>query len=136
MNCRINLKNNGVRSSSEKENKVTEKQEVFKVQNSGAKMENNQAIEEAKKWANDRNITIYKTGIKQINGESTMEVHFITPQIALRHEMDLAELSYRIGMPVTYAKQPKQNEIIQRTVATIPETWALRKIHLFILIKV
>ncbi len=90
-------------------------------------MENNQAIEEAKKWANDRNITIYKTGIKQLNGENTMEVHFISPQIASKHEVDLEELSYRIGMPVTYAQQPKQNEIIQQTLRTIPETWTVKK---------
>lgn len=103
------------------------KQDVFKVQDFRTKMENNQAIEEAKKWANDRNLTIYKTGIKQLNGESTMEVHFISPQIASKHEMKLEELAYRIGMPVTYAQQPKQNEIIQRTLLTIPETWTVKK---------
>jgi Cft2 family RNA processing exonuclease len=110
-----------------KDHTASTKQELFKVHGSGKKMENNQAIEEAKKWARERNITIYKTGFKQLNGENVMEVHFISPQIALKHETDLEELSYRIGMPVTYAQQPKQNEIIKRTLLAIPETWTMKK---------
>ncbi|PLR85588.1 MBL fold metallo-hydrolase [Bacillus canaveralius] len=91
------------------------------------RLENNQAIEEAKKWAADRGITIYKTGIKQQDGQWVMEVHFISPEIAMEHETDLEELSYRIGMPVTFAKNPKQNEIIRLTLEVIPETWELKK---------
>lgn len=103
------------------------RQNVYNVKHNGRKMENNQAIEEARRWASDRNITIYKTGIKGQNGESIMEIHFISPQIAMLHEADLEELSYRIGMPVTYAPQPKQNEIIQRTLNAIPAAWTLKK---------
>lgn len=101
--------------------------EVFQAGTSSKRLENNEAIEEAKKWAVERGITIYKTGIKQQNGQSIMEVHFISPEIAIQHETDLEELSYRIGMPVTFAKNPKQNEIIRLTLEAIPGTWEVRK---------
>lgn len=101
--------------------------EVFQAGTSSKRLENNEAIEEAKKWAAERGITIYKTGIKQQNGQALMEVHFISPEIASRHENDLDELSYRIGMPVTFAKNPKQNEIIRLTLEAIPGTWEVRK---------
>ncbi|MGG5252352.1 MBL fold metallo-hydrolase [Neobacillus sp. SM06] len=104
-----------------------ESKEWFQAKTSTKKLENNQAIEEAKKWALDRNMTIYKTGFKQQNGQTGMEVHFVSPEIALRHEADMEELSYRIGMPVTYAKNPKQNEIIRIAQDVIPGTWVLKK---------
>ena len=101
--------------------------EVFQVGVPSKRLENNQAIEEAKKWAADRGITVYKIGIKQQTGQPMMEVHFISPEIAKRHQVDLEELSYRIGMPVTFAKNPKQNEIIRITLETLPETWKIKK---------
>ncbi|EIJ82205.1 RNA-metabolising metallo-beta-lactamase [Bacillus methanolicus PB1] len=101
--------------------------ELYQANTPSKRLENNEAIEEAKKWALDRGITIYKTGIKQLNGQTIMEVHFISPEIAIQHETDLEELSYRIGMPVTFAKNPKQNEIIRITFETIPHTWGLKK---------
>ncbi len=102
-------------------------QEWFQVQTAAKPLENNQAIEEAKKWAHERNITIFKTGIKQQDGQTVMEVHFVSPEIAIRHEADMEELSYRIGMPVTFAKNPKQNEIIRIAQEVIPGTWVLKK---------
>ena len=56
-----------------------------------------------------------------------MEVHFISPEIAEQHEADLLELSYRIGMPVTYAKAPKQNEITRLTLEALPASWLVKK---------
>ncbi|MBP3040586.1 MBL fold metallo-hydrolase [Bacillaceae bacterium Marseille-Q3522] len=100
---------------------------LIHVQPVGKKMENNEAIAEAKKWAEKRGLTIYKTGIKQSQGGKVMEVHFISPQIAKQHEADLEELSYLIGFPVTYAMNPKQNEIIRYTVEAIPGSWELKK---------
>lgn len=35
--------------------------------------------------------------------------------------------SYRIGCPVTYAKAPKQNEIIRLTLEAIPTSWQVKK---------
>lgn len=104
-----------------------EKQEIFQAKTPAKRLENNQAIEEAKKWAADRNITIFKTSIKQQGSTPMMEVHFISPEIAVRHEIDLKELSYRIGMPVTFAKSPKQNEIIRLTLQLVPASWELKK---------
>lgn len=100
---------------------------IFHVEAGARRMENNQAIEEAKKWADERGITIYKTSMKQQGANPLMEVHFISPEVALRHEADLEELSYRIGMPVTYAKNPKQNEIIAATLSLLPGGWDLKK---------
>lgn len=102
---------------------ATDNENVFRVEGAGKRMENNEAIAETKRWAEDRGIVIYKVGIKQ----ETVEVHFISPEIAARHEMELEELSWRIGRPVTYAKQPKQNEIIQVTLQSLPSTWHPKK---------
>ncbi|CAM3173929.1 MBL fold metallo-hydrolase [Filibacter tadaridae] len=98
-------------------------QNVFKVASAEGRMENNQALEETRKWAAERNITIYKAGIKQ----EVMEVHFISPEIAIQHEMELEELSWRIGMPVAYAKNPKQNEIIRVAIESFPPSWQPKK---------
>ncbi|WP_062108669.1 MBL fold metallo-hydrolase [Bacillus niameyensis] len=101
--------------------------EIFQSGAPSKRLENNQAMEEAKKWANERELTIYKTSIKQISGTTVMEIHFISPEIAKRHEIELEELSYRIGLPVTYAKAPKQNEIINYTLQLLPSNWTLKK---------
>ncbi|MGM9950831.1 MAG: MBL fold metallo-hydrolase [Lysinibacillus sp.] len=100
---------------------------LFQAATPSPRMENNQAIEEAKRWAVERGITMYKASMKQQGGMPLMEVHFISPQIARQHETDLTELSYRIGMPVTYAKAPKQNEIIRLTLEVLPESWSIKK---------
>ncbi len=105
----------------------TDNVEMFHVDVPSKRLENNQAIEEAKKWAEERGVTVYKTGIKQQGGQTMMEVHFISPEIAKQHQADLEELSYRIGMPVTYAKNPKQNEIIRITIESLPEAWEMKK---------
>lgn len=106
---------------------VVSQQDIFQANTMSKRMENNEAMTEAKKWAADRDITIYKTSMKQHNGNPMLEVHFISPEIAKRHDVDLEELSYRIGMPVTYAKGPKQNEIIQLVTQLLPSHWNLKK---------
>ncbi|EIT86067.1 RNA-metabolising metallo-beta-lactamase [Fictibacillus macauensis ZFHKF-1] len=102
-------------------------QPLYSIASNTSPLENNQAMEEAKRWAHDRQLTIYKTSLRQQGKERTLEVHFITPEIAERHHADLEELSYRIGFPVTFAQQPKQNEVIQRTLTLLPNTWQLKK---------
>ena len=102
-------------------------QDIFQSNTPSKRMENNQAIEETKRWANDRGLTIFKTSIKQQGSTTLMEVHFVTPEIAKQHDIELTELSYRIGMPVTYAKSPKQNEIIRMTLEALPTTWLVKK---------
>ncbi|MBD1379810.1 MBL fold metallo-hydrolase [Metabacillus arenae] len=101
--------------------------ELFQSKTVSKRLENNQAMEETKRWAKEREITIYKTSIKQEESTTIMEVHFISPEIAKLHDIELEELSYRIGMPVTYAKSPKQNEIIRLTVQLLPSSWNLKK---------
>lgn len=101
--------------------------DFFRAETPSRRLENNEAINEAKIWAEDRGITIYKASIKQQNGFAYMEVHFITPEIAMRHTVDMEELSYRTGLPITFAKNPKQNEVIQAAAALIPDGWGLQK---------
>lgn len=101
--------------------------EFFRAQMPSPRLENNEAINEAKIWAEDRGITIYKASIKQQNGLAYMEVHFITPEVALRHTVDMEELSYRTGLPITFAKNPKQNEVIRASSELIPKGWGLQK---------
>lgn len=102
-------------------------QAVFQAHTASKRMENNQAIDEAKRWATERGITMYKASIKQHGHMTVMEVHFVSPEIAKQHEVDLTELSYRIGFPVTYAKAPKQNEIIRLTLEALPTSWHVKK---------
>ena len=104
-----------------------EAQVLFEAKTASKRLENNQAIEEAKRWATERELTIYKTSMKQQGSVTVMEVHFISPEIAKQHDMELSELSYRIGMPVTYAKSPKQNEIIRFTLEALPASWCVKK---------
>ncbi|WP_332238174.1 MBL fold metallo-hydrolase [Sporolactobacillus sp. KGMB 08714] len=101
--------------------------EFFRTQTPSPRLENNEAIHEAKVWAADRGITIYKASMKQRNGLAYMEVHFITPEVAMRHTADMEELSCRTGLPITFAKNPKQNEIIRTASELIPEDWGLQK---------
>lgn len=89
--------------------------DVFQVDVFEKRMENNRARE--------RTITMYKVGIKQ----EMLEVHFISPEIAIRHAADVEELSWLIGRPVTYTKNPKQNEIIRITVDSLPASWRAKK---------
>ncbi|MCM3714000.1 MBL fold metallo-hydrolase [Alkalihalobacillus oceani] len=100
---------------------------VFLPNTPSKRMENNQAIEETKRWAEQRGIKVYKISFKGQGPETILEVHFISPEVAARHEVDLEELSYRTGFPVTYAKAPKQNEILHRALKLIPESWLLKK---------
>ncbi|MGG0642672.1 MBL fold metallo-hydrolase [Sporosarcina gallistercoris] len=97
--------------------------EVFNVDGEGKRMENNEAIEEAKRWASKRSITLYKVGVRQ----DTLELHFVSPEVAKRHEADMEELSWKTGRPVTFTKNPKQNEIIRIAVEAIPADWQLVK---------
>lgn len=109
--------------------KPVQHQDVFKVCGEGNRMENNEAMEQAKLWAAKRSITLYKVGLKQ----DALELHFISPQIAMRHVSDMEELSWLTGRPITYAKNPKQNEIIRIAMELLPSDWHLQKnpsIHL------
>ncbi|MFT8317742.1 MAG: MBL fold metallo-hydrolase [Sporolactobacillus sp.] len=101
--------------------------DFFQSQTHSERLENNEAIGETKRWAEDRGITLYKAGIKTLGGQTCLEVHFITPEIALRHTVDMEELSYRTGFPVTFARHPKQNEILRAALETIPPDWGLQK---------
>ncbi len=106
---------------------VSDDDGFYRAKTPSPRLENNEAIREAGRWAKDRGITLYKASIKQAAGRPYLEVHFITPEIAHRHEADLEELSYRTGLPVTYAKHPKQNEVIRLAAATIPGAWGMKK---------
>ena len=115
------------KGTNEAASQTMQEQDIFQSETASERMENNQAIEETKRWATERALTIYKTGIKQHGSMTVMEVHFVTPEIAKQHDIELTELSYRIGMPVTYAKGPKQNEIIRLTLEALPASWIVKK---------
>ncbi|WP_028987896.1 MBL fold metallo-hydrolase [Thermicanus aegyptius] len=100
---------------------------LYQAKTPSKRLENNQAMEEAKKWADKRGITLYKTSLRHTADVTIMELHFISPEIAIRHEADMEELSYLIGMPVTFAKTPKQNEIIRLTMESLPPHWQVKK---------
>ncbi|TFJ94129.1 MBL fold metallo-hydrolase [Lentibacillus salicampi] len=88
-----------------------------------APMENNQAIAVAKQYGEDYGVSIYKTSMKNQSGQPLMELHFISPEVAARYSEMMQTLSKEIGMAVTYAKTPKQNEIIRITNEWLPDNW-------------
>ncbi|MFC4619107.1 MBL fold metallo-hydrolase [Camelliibacillus cellulosilyticus] len=89
-------------------------------------MEINQAIAHAKAWAAEQGVKIYKAGVKRLEGVAVMELHFITPEVAAHYKEGMATLASEIGMAVTYAKQPKQNEVIRLTKALVPQHWQMK----------
>src|SRR5699024_1567343 len=89
-------------------------------------MEINQAIAVAKQYGKEHDVTIYKAGVKNVNGETRMEVHFISPEVAERYRDMLQNVSKTTGMSVQYAKQPKQNEILRITKESIPPAWGVK----------
>lgn len=90
-------------------------------------MEANQAQQEVKRWAEEVGVTIYKAGLHQTHAGKQMELHFISPQVALRYRAEMAELAGRIGMGVTYARNPKQNEVLAIVMERIPVAWGVSK---------
>ncbi|GEM_PF-67019 len=90
-------------------------------------MEINQAIATAKSLAEEYAATLYKASKREINGNPVMELHFISPEIAANYREMMQVLSRRVGMDVTAAKQPKQNEIIRITKEMIPASWKMSK---------
>ncbi|MEN1968831.1 MBL fold metallo-hydrolase [Lentibacillus sp. N15] len=100
-----------------------DKSGIYMPETTVAPLENNQAIAVAKQYASDYGVTIFKTGMKQMNGHDLMELHFISPEVASRYGDMMQALSNEIGMAVTYARSPKQNEIIRITNQAIPAEW-------------
>lgn len=93
----------------------------------GQPLEANQAQQEVKRWAEEYGLAIYKAGLHQSPSGPRMELHFITPQVAARHEHEMNVLAYRIGMGVTYTANPKQNEVIAIMTRLLPEAWDVTK---------
>lgn len=89
-------------------------------------LENNKAIEVAKKWAQKLGVTIYKTSIREQTGDKIMELHFISPQIGRQYEVEMSKLASQIGMVVTYTPHPKQNEIL-RISKELTQAWSVHK---------
>jgi Cft2 family RNA processing exonuclease len=100
---------------------------VYQPEQGTVPMENNQAIATAKSLVADNHVTVYKIGMKQINGKPVMELHFISPEVARYYTDVMQDLSNRIGMDVQYAQHPKQNEIIRITKEMIPAAWQMSK---------
>ncbi|RXZ79869.1 MBL fold metallo-hydrolase [Paenibacillaceae bacterium] len=90
-------------------------------------MEANRAQQEVKLWAREIAATIYKAGMRTENGSIRMELHFISPQLAGRYTEEMKLLANRIGMPVSYTPNPKQNEIIAIAKELVPASWGVVK---------
>lgn len=86
-------------------------------------MEANHAQQEVKNWAGEHGILIYKASLHQSPTGKRMELHFITPQIARRYTEQMVELANRIGMTITYARNPKQNEVLAIVMQQLPREW-------------
>lgn len=93
----------------------------------GPPLEINQAQQEVKRWMVEIGVTIYKASVHQMNGVQAMELHFISPQVAGRYMKEMEQLAYRIGRPVSFTRNPKQNEIIAAANALIPAAWGVVK---------
>lgn len=90
-------------------------------------MEINAAIHEAKQWAASQGVHLYKVGVRKQPDGTQMELHFISPQVAERYGNAMKELADRVGMSVTYARHPKQNEILTIVNELLPPSWGVTK---------
>lgn len=90
-------------------------------------MEINAAIHEAKQWAASQGVHLYKAGVRKHANGTQMELHFISPQVAERYRHAMKQLADRVGMSVTYARHPKQNEILTIVKELLPPAWGVTK---------
>lgn len=100
---------------------------IVKAEQRREPMEINAAIHEAKQWAATWDIHLYKVGVRKHSNETQMELHFISPQVAERYESEMKQLADRVGMTVTYAPHPKQNEILTLVKELLPPSWGVTK---------
>lgn len=87
------------------------------------------AMERARAWASRHNLTVYKTAYKVNQNGPYVELHFVTPQIAERHAAIIAQLSAEIGLPVTYATEPKAAYMSEMLASILPPSWNVSKSH-------
>jgi hypothetical protein len=87
------------------------------------------AIERARAWAARHGLTVYKVGYKACHSGPYLELHFVTPQVAARYTEQMAQLSAEIGMPVTYATEPKPNAMSEMLASILPPSWNVSKSH-------
>jgi Cft2 family RNA processing exonuclease len=90
-------------------------------------MKLNEAMQEVRRWAEEISAVIYKAGVHQGANGPYMELHFISPQVAERYSAAMEQLADRVGMPVSYTRNPKQNEILAVTKEWIPLSWGVMK---------
>lgn len=87
------------------------------------------ATERARAWAARHGLTIYRYSIKSDPRGQYLELHFVTPQVAARYTGQMAQLSAEIGMPVTYATEPKPNAMSEMLASILPPSWNVSKSH-------
>ncbi|MCC0566541.1 hypothetical protein [Brevibacillus borstelensis] len=87
------------------------------------------AMERARAWAARHNLTVYKTAYKVAQSVPHIELHFVTPQVAKRHLDLIAQLSAEIGLPVTYATEPKPAYMSEMLASILPPSWNVSKSH-------
>lgn len=87
------------------------------------------AMERARAWASRHNLTVYKTAFKVGQYGPYLELHFVTPQVAERHATLIAQLSAEIGLPVTYATEPKPAHMSEMLASILPPSWNVSKSH-------
>ncbi|WP_340673163.1 hypothetical protein [Brevibacillus agri] len=87
------------------------------------------AMERARAWASRHNLTVYKTAYKVNQNGPYLELHFVTPQVAKRHAAKMDELSREIGLPVTYATEPKPAHMSEMLTTILPPSWNVSRSH-------
>lgn len=87
------------------------------------------ASEKTRLWAARHGLTIYKVSCKSNRIGQYLELHFVTPQIAERHSALIAQLSAEIGLPVTYATEPKPAHMSDMLTSILPPSWNVSKSH-------
>jgi len=87
------------------------------------------ALDYARKWAARHGLTVYKFAYKVNHNGPYLELHFVTPQVAARHTAIMDELSKEIGVPVTYATEPKPAHMSEMLASILPPSWNVSKSH-------
>lgn len=86
------------------------------------RLEQNQAFALAQAAFAEIGVRLYRCGSK----DGRMELAFISPQVAARHQTLIEQLEARTGWPISVRQQPNPIAITEVAKETVPASWGLQ----------
>lgn len=89
----------------------------------GDRLEQNQAFALVQASFSEIGVQLYRCGRKDGPQGSSLELGFISPQVASRHGALIDQLEARTGWPIVVRQQPNPIAITEATRETVPPSW-------------